>query len=1339
MKKKLAIGALSLMLACSAGLGCGTVAVRAAERSSQDTESEAINETATPQAWESIAGECTSEAQEDGTTKLSGFNAYGARQAFSQKMSLENLTVRFKTDSTLINKGDAIGFLLGNEKDAFWNSEGSTAIVFTVWKSLYNGQTRMQAGPSHDYNQAALVYTSETFEKAGFSVAASMVMNDVDAYDLTFNFSKTESGNWKIAITDNIGGVVWSNNANYIGGTTVVYAKAETFEGVLDGDGKIYVSAFGLPSGSNPAPGAYFRVESSSLFALAQTAAEDYKTAAGAITDEESFNEACNLRDKALAAIAPLGTSDAAICNAVVAEGDELTAQSSAAQVFVKAAVQEAYTGAQEAVEAIADEDTLNQDAINSAVTALNSAAARQASYAARLSQENITFFNDIAAACRYAIDKAKAILWTKGFESQIAAIETFEISVIMEKINAAKAVYEAFEGSTAQESLNALNADDKSAVENRIAAAKSDLDDLETKYVALSEITVDVSGKADGEWIAVAGTPSSTMADKDTVEISNLASYGVRSYYKNKVKLDGLSITLGNGSSYASGDVIGFLLGSVSDAWWTTANTTAIAFSLWKDLYSGQSRLQVGESHDYNQPSLAYTSATFETAGFGIASSMVLNSMADYSITISFEQLASGDWKLTITDNYRNAMWSSNANYKDFTCSVYVKAQTFESYLDEDGKIWLLAWGFPSTGNGNPPVSVKMSVYDPSDSYETVELQAAEDKLNDYISSILAAKDADTLNQAMKTREEFIDLIDGLRANDKTYYSAALEAYDTLFTTSETVQALIKEQVLSLIREQGDTVLLLQTEANVTSDALKAGRAALKRAEEIFSEYEARLTEANCAEFNGLLESYAYTVDKAEVVLWVADFERNVAALENKDITELPASIRELKDHRAAFVNTAAYEKLQMLTDEDNAAYTARIAAATETLEAAEKDNDGSVKEYFVNLFVDAVSEDLTIKANIVSAIDMLDYVNQNVTIVETDEVYELYVSTLQELRDASEEWVLSEIEAVKQLLKQDYTTLTAFAPVKTRYKSIDMDLVFEENGNKESIQSKYDDLTALIEQEKLYWFTASGVSMLEQNGTGIYTEMTPQFPNRLNYNKKLDATKGIDVVVELTEAAFYNDNKIANNLCFNFLLDPGAYKSMSPGISIIIWLYPTESNVQIFNFSDKVLGQFSISTPIEGGNFNIRVYYGEYYDFLEDKTTTCWQITVNGQTYTLTDEVLTSEGYEIGTDMYFSFGSFADNMEKPNCLTLVSVNSETFEFVAKTQPEDPDNPVVPDQPVTPDNPETPDEPEDKKDGVPVGVWIGLGVGVPVVAAGVAAAVILQRKKKSKNSEKHE
>jgi hypothetical protein len=189
-----------------------------------------------------------------------------------------------------------------------------------------------------------------------------------------------------------------------------------------------------------------------------------------------------------------------------------------------------------------------------------------------------------------------------------------------------------------------------------------------------------------------------------------------------------------------------------------------------------------------------------------------------------------------------------------------------------------------------------------------------------------------------------------------------------------------------------------------------------------------------------------------------------------------------------------------------------------------------------------------------------------------------------------------------------------------------------------------------------------STNIPVVERNNSGLAVESKVEFPARLNYNKAMDLKTGAEVVVELTSAAYYNDGSSANNLCFNFLASPESYKSMSDGISIIIWLYPTESNVQIMNYTDTALASGAIATPLDGGTITISVKHEEYYSFVEDTTYWAYVIRVNEAEIVLTKEVLTSNGHDMPDEVYFSMGSFADNKENPNILTLVSANGVEF-----------------------------------------------------------------------------
>jgi hypothetical protein len=211
------------------------------------------------------------------------------------------------------------------------------------------------------------------------------------------------------------------------------------------------------------------------------------------------------------------------------------------------------------------------------------------------------------------------------------------------------------------------------------------------------------------------------------------------------------------------------------------------------------------------------------------------------------------------------------------------------------------------------------------------------------------------------------------------------------------------------------------------------------------------------------------------------------------------------------------------------------------------------------------------------------------------------------------------------------------------------------EENAE---IAAELADLEGVISENVFYYMTSTNIPVVEWNDRGLAVESKVEFPARLNYNKALNLKTGVEIVVELTSAAYYNNGSSANNLCFNLLGAPDSYKSMSDGISIIVWLYPTESNVQIMNYTDIPLANATIATPLDGGTINISVKYEEYYSFVEDATYYAYVIRVNEAEIVLTPEALTNNGHSVPDEVYFSMGSFADDKSNPNILTLVSAN---------------------------------------------------------------------------------
>ena len=222
---------------------------------------------------------------------------------------------------------------------------------------------------------------------------------------------------------------------------------------------------------------------------------------------------------------------------------------------------------------------------------------------------------------------------------------------------------------------------------------------------------------------------------------------------------------------------------------------------------------------------------------------------------------------------------------------------------------------------------------------------------------------------------------------------------------------------------------------------------------------------------------------------------------------------------------------------------------------------------------------------------------------------------------------------------------------------------------------------------------------------------------------------------MVELTETAFYNDGQAANNLVFNFLGAPDSYKSMSDGITIMIWLFEAESNVHIYNNTDTMIEKKVITTPMDGSNLTIKVEYRTELDFVTQAYLDFYVISINGVEIKVEPARLTSEGHEVPDEVYFSMGSFADIKDNPNCFTLISVDGVEFAAEEQLPPAGGDDNNGSSGTVNPpvdsgDNNSSSGNGSSEEAGCGSGCGSVIGVGMTALLLPVAAFVLLRKKK---------
>ncbi len=782
------------------------------------------------------------------------------------------------------------------------------------------------------------------------------------------------------------------------------------------------------------------------------------------------------------------------------------------------------------------------------------------------------------------------------------------------------------------------------------------------TTPAGTTSATPTIVGTADSDWSRSYDTPAvMQFAENGYTEVSNLAGWGVRAHYNHLVKFDGLELSFRATTKLK--DCVGIIFASSQGAYF---GESPLAITYWNDPWSaGQARLHIADGHNHASASVVRAMPDMNSfAGISEATNMVCNQAETMGWTIKFESYNDEFYsvKITMTDS---TMWEINANYnaEEKSCTVYLPKATVAPILNENGECYVTAAGFPEAALGNPPTAIQVKIVD--DNYRAYmaseAVTGAIAKVEAYKTAASAITDAASYDAAMAAREAAIACAGGLRARELAELGLIVGSVDAELAANEEIVLLIKKAVTDKIdAAKAAYEALIADPATLNNESLAAALGLTDAAKAEYANRASMLSEEVKAEIDTAIADLDYTHDYCIALQWVTTYEGKITALDAANPAIVDALV-EVKAYREAYETTTAYTKITtVLTAEHKAAFEAAIAAADAEVVNIEKVVLPQLKENYIAAAEEKLKADLTIKPNLDDAKAAYAEIATFVTVTEADgELYTRYVACYDALKAACETYIRGQITAVTGLLDKEYTILDEFKAVRNQFKSIKLDYLMEENAE---IAAELTALEAKISANVFYYVNSTSIPKVEWNASGLAVESKPEFPARLNYNKPLNLKTGAEVVVELTSAAFYNDNTKANNLCFNLLAAPDSYKSMSDGISIIVWLYPTESNVQIMNYTDTPLANQAIATPLDGGKITISAKYEEYYSFVEDATYWAYVIKVNEAEFVLTRETLTKEGHDVPDEVYFSMGSFADNKENPNILTLVSANGVEF-----------------------------------------------------------------------------
>lgn len=788
-----------------------------------------------------------------------------------------------------------------------------------------------------------------------------------------------------------------------------------------------------------------------------------------------------------------------------------------------------------------------------------------------------------------------------------------------------------------------------------------------------------EIIGQPDTDWQVTGGSPTVVFAEDGYTKIGNLAAFGYIAATKNLCVLDGLKVYL-RANTLTDDTCAGFYFASSTAS---NFNEATLSVTIWKGLW-GQTRIAMAKSHDPNATALVYTTPDFTSAGFGVTpQNAVLNNVATYDLCFEFKYIESTNenvesaYEITVSSFASDVMWTNNCNYTTegleegaaAAFKVYAKASLLNPLLNDKGELNVLVGGFPNKNSQPPEIEIKV-MDNNYKAYVQTELANANTAVTEYENAVAAIADEETFTTAMEKRTALANALTTLRSYDKANLTAAFNEIDASIKENAQAVNIVKGLVQEDITAANAAFDAFEDETTLNDTSFAAAKALVKKANDNFNDKKTMLPDAECTAISEALTALKGRRNYASVLNWVVGYENEINAL-NVTSETIGDEIAALKAKKAAFAGSSTEKTLNGLGDEDKAALTARITAADEKLLEKESSAAVAVKEKYLADFESATQEDLTVFANIVAAYNANETLLANVNLTEDDGTqYTRYITALENLEKANEDYLTAAIAAVSETLNNKFASLEAFNSVRAAYKAIKFDYLKEESANYAAITAAYAALTAKIEANVWYDFNAVGISKTERNETGMYFEMTPSFPNRINYNGKLDLSKGAEIVVEFTNIAYFNgdkdesgNSKGANNLCINFLDQKNVYKTTGKGINIIVWMFEMESSVDIVDEKDQSIVRGVLATPVQGGKLTISVKYEQsYYDFAGDETYPAYIVKLNATEIVLPASVAEARGLEISNECYFSLGSFADYKADPNCFTIVSVNGKSF-----------------------------------------------------------------------------
>ncbi len=455
-------------------------------------------------------------------------------------------------------------------------------------------------------------------------------------------------------------------------------------------------------------------------------------------------------------------------------------------------------------------------------------------------------------------------------------------------------------------------------------------------KAVSADEVSTLV---ADAEWTDPWGTGAQMQYDTATgTSYLRMTAWGQRAYNVNKVKLDGLKVTMAS-TQHASGHRFGFGFTSNSENNYTLSEMTTVNVTWVAYQYDGQNRLYVNSNHMdsticYSNPAL--TSGA--DAPFGLAPSYVAMGTADDAYSFTFNLVVDNEgtdtdvWSVTV-DVVRGTVFPGQTT----PCTVYFSGSKMPGILDENGECYVSAWGMENAG------AFSLTLEDDNQrAYVANTLEGAKTAAADYIAAATEASDLAGFKAAMEKKGALETAIAALRGNDKAAYNAKLAEGDAIM---ESKQDDIKGIVLAEYDKVAAATAVFEVESAITADTIAAAVTALDEANAMYAEVQGLLNNENKTYFADLAGDYAYDINYAKACQSVVACESKVAGMDALAETELLAVIAEVRATYANYEGSEMQGLINALNETDKTAMEGRLMAVITAAEEAAASLKASVQ----------------------------------------------------------------------------------------------------------------------------------------------------------------------------------------------------------------------------------------------------------------------------------------------------------------------------------------------------------------------------------------------------------